>query len=138
FRPDRWVFAHNGTLHDVAWVRQKTAARRLECIRGETDSELLFAFLLSRLDREPASHEGHADAADRAMLAALRELSEHPTLGACTFLLSDGDKLYAHRSGRTLFLLERVPGDAVRTERESIETGALVETEWSPARHAVL
>ncbi len=26
----------------------------------------------------------------------------------------------------------------MRVERESIETGALVETAWSPARHAVL
>jgi predicted glutamine amidotransferase len=37
-----------------------------------------------------------------------------------------------------LFLLERVPGDAVRVERESVETGAVVGTEWSPARYAIL
>ncbi|HEY3592707.1 MAG TPA: class II glutamine amidotransferase, partial [Polyangiaceae bacterium] len=56
----------------------------------------------------------------------------------CTFLLSDGDRLYAHRSGRSLFMLERSPGSAVRVERESMETGAVVETAWSPARHAIL
>jgi predicted glutamine amidotransferase len=134
----RWVFAHNGTIQDIEWVRSQTPPARLESIRGETDSELFFAFLMSRLDRQGAAHEGDGDAADHALLGALRELAGRPTLGACTFLLSDGQKLYAHRSGRSLFLLERVPGDAVRVERESVETGALLETAWSPARHAVL
>ncbi len=138
FRQGRWVLAHNGTIEDVAWVRSATSAERLAAVEGETDSELLFAFLLSRLDREPASHEGDVAAADRAIARALGELWQRPTLGTCTFLLSDGQKLYAHRSGRTLFLLQRVPGDAVRVERESVETGALVETEWTPARHAIL
>src|SRR5256885_8254654 len=49
FRQGRWVFAHNGTIQDIAWVRAQTPASRLDAIRGETDSELLFAFLLSRL-----------------------------------------------------------------------------------------
>jgi glutamine amidotransferase len=138
FRHGRWVFAHNGTIQDIDWVREQTPASRLDTIQGETDSELLFAFLLSRLDRERASHDGDVDAADRALVAALGELAMRPTLGTFTFLLSDGEKLYAHRSGRSLFLLERMPGDVLREERESRETGALVETSWSPARHAVL
>jgi glutamine amidotransferase len=137
FRDGRWVFAHNGTLEDLDWVRSETPRERLEAVRGTTDSELLFAFLLSRLDRH-AAHDGGPTATDRALVAALGELVRRPTLGACTFLLSDGQKLYAHRSGRTLFLLERIPGDAVRASRESHETGAVVETGWSPARHAVL
>jgi predicted glutamine amidotransferase len=66
------------------------------------------------------------------------DLHGRPKLGACNFLLSNGRALYAHRSGRTLFLLERRPGDAVRIERSSSETGAVVETAWSPARQAVL
>jgi predicted glutamine amidotransferase len=138
FRHGPWVFAHNGTIQDLDWVRAQTSPSRLEALRGETDSELLFAFLLSRLDADRVAHGGDGGATDRALVRALSELTSRPTLGACTFLLSDGDKLYAHRSGRTLFLLERVPGDAVRIERESHETGARVETAWSPARHAVL
>jgi glutamine amidotransferase len=138
FHHGRWVFAHNGTIQDIEWVRDQVPADRLAHVRGETDSELFFAFLLTRLDREPGAIAGEPGAADRALVGALRELGKRPTLGACTFLLSDGQKLYAHRSGRTLFLLERMPGDAVRVERESAETGALVETAWSAARHAVL
>jgi glutamine amidotransferase len=138
FREGPWVFAHNGTLGELDWVRSQTPSERLAAIRGTTDSELLFAYLLSRLDRHPSAHDGDTAAADRALSAALAELAQRPALGACTFLLSDGQKLYAHRSGRTLFLLERIPGDAVRLERQSPETGAVVETGWSPARHAVL
>jgi predicted glutamine amidotransferase len=43
---------------------------------------------------------------------------------------------YAHRFGRTLFLLERGPLDAVRLRRDS-EVGATVETPWSQRRHAI-
>jgi predicted glutamine amidotransferase len=138
FRHGRWVFAHNGTIQDLDWLRRATPPDRLAAIRGQTDSELFFAFLLSRLEREPAALAGDADAADRALVRALGELADRPAFGACNFVLSDGVTLYAHRSGRTLFLLERIPGDEVRVERESAETGALVETAWSPARHAVL
>jgi glutamine amidotransferase len=138
FQHGRWVFAHNGTINDVGWIRAHTPPSHLIKIRGETDSEQLFAFLLSRLDRVDPVFDGDSDAEDRALVGALEELSAHPTLGTCTFLLSDGRKLYAHRSGRTLFMLERMPGDAVRTERESVETCAVVETRWSPARHAIL
>jgi glutamine amidotransferase len=139
FREGRWVFAHNGTIQDIPWVRAHTPPERLQNLRGETDSELLFAFLLSRLETTNGARSTDSSAqCDRALINALRELLEHPTLGTCTFLLSDGEKLYAHRSGRTLFMLERVPGDAVRSERESPETGAVVETAWSSARHAIL
>jgi len=138
FHHGPWVFAHNGTIQDIPWVRSHTPCENLEMIRGETDSELLFAFLLSRLDRAHLEHGDDDGAEDRALLGALSDLLAHPTLGACTFLLSNGQKLYAHRSGRSLFLLERHPGDVVRVERESMETGAVVETGWSPARHAIL
>jgi len=81
---------------------------------------------------------GDGNATDIVISRALRDLHARPKLGACNFLLSNGRTLYAHRSGRTLFLLERRPGDAVRIERASSETGAVVETAWSPARQAVL
>jgi len=138
FEKSGWVFAHNGTIEDIDWIRKHTSAERLATLRGQTDSELLFAFLLSRLDQARIGPSGDGVATDRVLVGALGELSGHPTLGACTFLLSNGRTLYAHRSGRSLFLLERRPGDAVRVERESAETGAVVETAWSAARQAVL
>ncbi len=44
--------------------------------------------------------------------------------------------MFAHRLGRTLFLLERGPRDAV-VERRASADGTAIETLWSPRRHAV-
>ena len=138
FEKSGWVFAHNGTIEDVEWVRSQVSPERLAALGGQTDSEILFAFLLTRLDQARIGSNGDGNATDVVLMRALRDLHARPTLGACNFLLSNGRMLYAHRLGRTLFLLERRPGDAVRVERASSETGAVVETAWSPARQAVL
>ncbi|MET0591736.1 MAG: class II glutamine amidotransferase, partial [Polyangiaceae bacterium] len=82
--------------------------------------------------------DGDGCAIDEVLSRALEDMHGRPKIGAINFILSNGRTLYAHRSGRTLFLLERRPGDAVRIERSSTETGAVVETAWSPARQAVL
>lgn len=137
FASDGWVFAHNGTIDDMAWLRERTSARRAAAMQGDTDSELLFAFLLSHFDRAHAGALGDV-ATDAALSAATAELLGHARIGACTFVLSNGRSLYAVRSGRPLFSLERVPGDAVRTLRPDTETDAVVQTGWSPARHAIL
>ena len=61
-----------------------------------------------------------------------------PDFGATNFLLSDGDVVYAHRAGRSLFLLDRVPGDPVQVRRRSAESGAVIDTPWTRRRRAVL
>lgn len=137
FRRERWLFAHNGTLTDTGFIRANTSPARLAQIEGETDSELLFSYLLTRLDEAGLSGAAVSEETDRVLHAALRAALAHP-LGACNFLFSDGNTLYAHRSGRTLFLLEKRPTDAVRVHRASPETGATVDTPWSADRHAVL
>jgi predicted glutamine amidotransferase len=138
FQHGRWVFAHNGTLGDTSWIRARTSNGRLGAVRGETDSELFFAFLLARLDAEGLLDAPASSHTDRVLAHALSDALARPDLGAVTFLLSDGKVLYAHRSGRTLFLLERYPGDEVRVRRESHETGAVLETPWTSHRSAVL
>jgi predicted glutamine amidotransferase len=136
FQRGRWVFAHNGTVKDVAWLRAQTSLERLTEIRGETDSELLFAWLLTNLDRAGVAHGPASPATDRAVLAAVRAARERPGPGAYNFLLSDGITLYAHRLGRTMHILERSPEDAVRERRRSRD-GTVLETPWSPHRSAV-
>lgn len=44
---------------------------------------------------------------DMVLARATEEVSSIPSLGATTFLLSDGAAPYAHCQGRPLFLLER-------------------------------
>jgi predicted glutamine amidotransferase len=136
FQCGRWVFAHNGTVKDAAWLRSQVSQARLDEVDGETDSELLFAWLLTALDDAGLTAEGATARTDAAIGAASREARERPDFGAFTFLLSDGETTYAHRFGRSMFLLERGPDDDVRHARTSRD-GTVVETPWSPRRAAV-
>jgi glutamine amidotransferase len=137
FQHGRWVFAHNGTVKDVAWLRARTSRERLQCIRGETDSELLFTWLLTRLDEAGVTDTPASPRTDRVVGATAREGRERPDFGAFNFLLSDGVTTYAHRFGRTMYLLERSPLDEVRTRRTSRD-GTVVETPWSQRRSAII
>jgi glutamine amidotransferase len=137
FHSGRWVFAHNGTIKDIDYLRTHASAERRRAIRGQTDSELFFAFLLTRLDGAGLA-EGPSNAdTDRLIRDAVREVRARPDFGACNFLLADAAATYAHRFGRSLFLLERSPEDAVRVKRET-SIGVVVQTPWSQRRQAVL
>lgn len=135
-----WVFAHNGTLKDYAWMRSEISTGRTAQLRGDTDSEVLFAYFLTKLDAAGATFVHN----DPAMLARATTVIEATAaelrarnVGAFNFLISDGSALFVHRFGRSLFLLERGPGDAVVTERD-IDSSASLETPWTRRRHAAL
>ena len=136
FAQGRWVFAHNGTVKDVPWLRANASSCRLSEITGQTDSEVLFAWLLTRLDEAGVTDHPACGATDRAIAGAAREAREHEGFGAFNFILSDGTTTYAHRFGRSMFLLERGPYDAVRQRRASRD-GSVLETPWSSGRTAV-
>lgn len=95
FRRDAFVFAHNGNISPIRAVAARASVRRLAEIEGETDSERLFAMILTHID----------DAADieRGVVSAVRELHALGPIGSTNFLLSCGARLYAHRCGRSLF-----------------------------------
>lgn len=138
FVRDGWVFAHNGTIKEQDEVRARCSGHRLREITGETDSELFFAYLLTRLDEHRLTR-----LADDAMRAAATALLHEVTaelrtlrIGAFNFLLSDGETTFAHRFGRSLFVLERGPEDPVR-ERRSIVPGTEIMTKWTARRQAV-
>lgn len=139
FLRDGWVFAHNGTIKDQDFVKERVSARRRAEVEGETDSEMLFALLLSRLDDAGLTHvRGGGTPEERA--ATTRVLGEVATslrernVGAFNFLLSNGGLCFVHRFGRTLFLLERRPDDGPGGREES--TRSLKS--WVRRRHAVL
>jgi glutamine amidotransferase len=138
FQRGRWLFAHNGTISNLEFLRAHTSSARRRSLEGQTDSELFFSYLLTQLDAAGLTDLAPDARTDAALLAAMKQALAQPTFGACNFLLSDGEVLYAHRLGRTLFTLERHPPDAVRVHRESQETGAKIETPWTQRRHAVL
>lgn len=131
-----WVFAHNGTLVDHASLRAGISPERLAQVRGDTDSEILFAFLLTRLDEAGLSHAGgHSTAREQALrvLAVATEDLRARSAGAFNFLLSDGASCFVHRFGRTLFLLERTPNEGPSPRESSPGSPP-----WTPRRHAVL
>lgn len=138
FQRGRWLFAHNGTIANLDFLRESISEDRRRSIEGQTDSELFFSYLLTQFDAAGVTDLPPDARTDEALLAALQKALSQPVFGACNFLLSDGDVLYAHRAGRTLFTLERQPPDAVRVHRESQETGATIETPWTRRRRALL
>ncbi len=102
FRRDGWVFAHNGTIKDLAFLDRRTSGERRREVEGDTDSERFFAFLLTAIDRA-----GDAKNLDAALASACSSLTAQRDAGAANFLLSDGKTMFAHRWGRTLHTLER-------------------------------
>jgi glutamine amidotransferase len=156
FRRGRWIFAHNGTIQDVAHLTRRASGARLREVEGDTDSERFFAYLLTAVDRAGGTlgtRRAAAGAVDAAVKAAVAELTARPDFGAANFLLGDGEVLYAYRHGRTLHVLERrgavmlaseQPGDEPWSEVEEgallrIDAGAQPRVRWlsAPAREAL-
>ena len=138
FVRDGWVFAHNGTIPCCKALRQAARPERLAEIAGDTDSEVLFAYLLSRLDEAGLLHleDEHARAEATRLVAQTAQDLRCKDIGAFNFLLSDGHTCFAHRYKRTLFALERGPEDPVRPTRAITDATTLV-TRWTSRRRAI-
>ena len=117
FRFGRWLFCHNGTLFGFdqlrEWMLADTRPAFHALIAGDTDSEHLFYWLLSRLDRAGVDKSGRtaSDAAlvGRVIRDALFELDAHATTldlerPIVNVLLTDGRLMVAHKAGMPLFL----------------------------------
>ncbi len=109
FRRGHFVFAHNGTLADVPAIAARCSTERLAEIEGATDSERLFAFILTRIDA--------TGDVERGIALAVRDLHALGNVGSASFLLSCGARLYGHRAGRTLFMLVRGSATLIASER---------------------
>lgn len=113
-----WLFAHNGTLAGFEELKPQLEAEIPEHLlrqrRGETDSELMFLWLLGRMPAHGLDPLSGADSANQIvelLAAAVPELSrraeEVGETALLNFLLSDGVHLGASRWGNTLSLVER-------------------------------
>lgn len=123
FRRGGFVFAHNGTVKAVAALVARTSAARLAEIEGDTDSERLFAFLLTRVDE--------AGDVARGLVTGVAELHALAELGSATFLFSCGERLYAHRLGRSLFTLVRhTAHEERRTAAAIVASERLTDEAW--------
>ena len=124
FRRESFVFAHNGTVRDVAALIARTSPARLAQIEGETDSERLFAFILTHIDE--------AGDTERGVRAAVTELHAIGDIGSASFLLSCGTRMFAHRLGRSLLMLVRhSAADDRRTAAVVVASERLTDEPWT-------
>lgn len=118
FRHGRWIFAHNGSIWGLErglgrWLERRTDPVLRALVMGDTDSERLFFFLLTRLGEQGVDVTGRsapdADVVARSVRQALLELDmaaverglDRPLLNV---LLTDGRAFVAHRAGMPLHL----------------------------------
>jgi glutamine amidotransferase len=99
FTAGAWLFSHNGTV--TAWsagagvaMRRMVTEERAQAIEGASDSEVLFALVLDRLDA--------GECAADAVAAVVRSVGADPG-GRLNLLLSDGSEIVATTWGDTLF-----------------------------------
>jgi glutamine amidotransferase len=105
FEQDGRIFAHNGVIEDLEQLdAQLGEARAL--VRGDTDSERLFALITS----ETAARGGDIEA---GIAAACGWVAAHLPLFAINFVLADAEGLWALRYPQTheLYVLERSAGE---------------------------
>jgi glutamine amidotransferase len=113
FRFGPWVMAHNGTVPDFETVRERLesliAPAYREQVRGETDSERIFAVVLSALARRGDPLSGiialedvleSVEEAVRSVMDACLGLVKQPSLN---LVMTNGRILAAFRHGRSLF-----------------------------------
>ena len=107
----RWAFSHNGFVRAFLDRRDELAARvapsRRDAIEGTTDSELLFAYALGRIDEGASPSDAVADTV---------ELVGHNDESKLNLLLTDGSAIWATRLGNSLFTLTTADAVVVASE----------------------
>ncbi|WP_319237626.1 class II glutamine amidotransferase [uncultured Propionivibrio sp.] len=107
-----WIFAHNGNLIDYAPALDGSFLPV-----GQTDSERAFCHLLQRLRQRFPQTMPAAD----ALLAALEEFSaETRRFGSFNFLLSNGERLFAHRATELHYLVRQAPFSVAHLKDEDL------------------
>jgi predicted glutamine amidotransferase len=107
-----WIFAHNGNLKDF----DPPLSGRFRPV-GSTDSERAFCHLLDVL----AQRFPDAPPSPAALFAALRELATRiGAHGEFNFLLSNGQRLFAHCATRLAFIVRRAPFAAAHLSDQDV------------------
>lgn len=120
FQFGRWTFAHNGNVKEFDLVKAELLAQTDPDLKnyylGETDSELLFYLVLSKIRKYVDLHEAHPNL-DKVMLGideammAISEIIGHlsikdagvPTENYLTFVISNGPIMIAMNGGMGLY-----------------------------------
>jgi predicted glutamine amidotransferase len=148
FQYGRWVFAHNGDVptfeRDRAALLAEVSPRLRRFVLGETDSEVIFFMVLSRLEAfgplaQPKTVSEVMDAvagtvADVQRIA--KAADEKPNLLTC--ILTDGTTMVAHHGGKELFYSTYKRRCADRETCASLAPHCEAETKTGQVNHLVL
>jgi glutamine amidotransferase len=133
FTEGPWLFSHNGFVPGFGTgvgrtLRRKVSETRAHAMAGATDSELLFALVLDRLD---------AGAPPADALVAVIGLVEELTTARLNLLLTDGERVAATACRNSLFVFDdrQLTGAVVIASEpydddpswEVVEDGSVVE-----------
>ncbi len=120
FQYGRWIFAHNGNIRGLLEHREKymelIAPELRRFVLGDTDSEVLFYILLTRMQRRVdlfADRYPALELAD-AIMETVEDVTRisgpwhHDTNGPSdqtylSFLITDGDMMMVHQGGKELY-----------------------------------
>ena len=103
FTDGPWLFSHNGLVPGFDGetgrkLRRVVSARRLQKLAGVTDSELLFALVLDRLDAGASPVD--------ALVAVIALVEAEQAEARLNFLLTDGERIAATACRNSLFVLD--------------------------------
>jgi glutamine amidotransferase len=112
FTSGPWLFAHNGEVAEfrsgaAAALRRQVSDERLGQVEGTSDSELLFALALDRLDAGAAPGKALVD-----VVCSVEKVSG----GRLNMLLTDGRRLAGVAAGDTLFVRQGEGGVRIASE----------------------
>jgi gamma-glutamyl hercynylcysteine S-oxide hydrolase len=98
---ERWLFAHNGRVQDfpgpvAAQLRHQMSDERTAQLQGVTDSEVLFALVLDRVDSGACAPD-----AIKGVVRDVLSVAPESRLNLC---LSDGETIVATTCGDSLFI----------------------------------
>ena len=133
FAEGSWIFAHNGSIKNYESLIECLTEPHREAIMGQTDSEILFHWILQNIEACGSVIDG--------VKAAIRKIQSYTALN---FLLSDGKRLYAYRDATTctdyytLYWLVRYPSAPGPLEVRSTEVRVLLESKALRGERAVL
>lgn len=128
----QWLFAHNGTVNREHLFNQLDERHR-SAIEGETDSEVLFHWLIQNIERNDSVLDG--------LGAALKNFHDYTSVN---FLLTDGSVMYAFREAKkdadyySLYYLFRDPRTPGPVQWHSDEVRALLHSKGLRGERAVL
>jgi glutamine amidotransferase len=130
FRQHDRLFAHNGVVEDLEALEERVGRSGMELVRGDTDSERLFALISAEISRAGGD-------VSAGLVSAVRWVAESLPVFAVNVVLIAPGELWALRYPDTheLYVLERDAGEVLHHRSSH---GTAVHSEHAAARPTVV